>query len=879
MTRLYSWLRVISFLVPAQQREDWLQEWISEFHYTWGDGGSGQRNTLTAFFRCCGALRDALRLRVRQPRRSAAPILQTIWEDIRFGVRTFARSPGFTMVALATMALGIGANTAIFSLVSGVLLEPLPFPDSGRIVYLQEANPSRGFRSFTVSPLNFWDWQERNRSLDLMAAYQRNPVTYAGGDRPERLDAVRVTTDFLEILGGRPVLGRAIIAEDLDPGRTPVVVLTYGYWQRAFAADTDVLDFSINLDGVPHAVVGVLDENWKDITSATPDVILPLRPTPWWYANRQSHFLYALGRIKPETTLDQVRADLASVAGALQEEYPDTNAGWEVLVRPLKEVLVGPARPQLLIFMITVTLVLMIGCANLANMTLARAMQRDRELGIRLAMGASRIRIIRQLLTESVLLASVGGAIGIILAAVGLRTLVAGWPEILPRLHEVEMNAFVLLFTIALSWISGILFGLAPAMNMAGPDLVSSVRSGVRGIAGGRSGRWGRTSLVVGEVCLAALLLVAAGLLARSLFALNAEDPGFRKANRLVFSTPLPQREYPQWSLVNAFGNNVLDQLEVMPGVESAALASLVPLAGNDNMSGLWREDRPSSSPENGPVIFYRVSPDYFETMGIPLLAGRGVAREDSEDTRRVVVVSTSVAERYFPGENPIGQRIRFRREEDQQYLEIVGVVGDVQHGRLGQPSIPQVYVAYAQDPSRYVSFVLKTSVPPLNLAEGIRESIASIDSNQPVVDIKTLDAMISDSISMPQFRVLLMTGSAITALVLAVLGVYGVMAYIVSQRTKELGVRMALGATRTSILWMVFRDGLPPVGIGLGIGMVGAFASSRALESMLFGVSAQDLGVFVAVPLVLAGTAALAMLIPARKAALSDPAATLVWE
>ena len=806
-------------------------------------------------------------------------MLREILFDLRFGLRMMRRSPGFTAVALLTIALGVGANTAIFSIVNGVILKPLPYPEADRIVQLEESNLSRGWTTFSVSPLNFWDWQARNRSLELIAAFQSGGANYTGGDEPLSVPVYRVTEHFLEILGAEPVIGRGMTAEDLDPAAQAVVILSHGFWQRIFGGDPSVLGRSITVDGVAHTVVGILPRGWWFFSQDPTDLILPLRPRPFWYTARGSHFIRGLGRLRTGVTLAQARSDLSSIAASLENEYPETNTGWGAVVTPLEDVIVGSTRPQLLVFTAAVALVLLIGCANLANMTLARVAVRTRELAVRTALGAGRGRVIRQLLVESVLVACVGGLLGVVLAHAALRALVAGWPTLLPRTQEIGIDLAVLLFALGLSLASGVLFGLVPSLTVAGASLGDALRQGSCGIAGDRSRRWVRASLVAGEVGLAVVLLVGCGLLVRSFSALSGEDPGFRTEDRLVFSTPLPRAEFASEEPIRAFGEAAMARLRALPGVSAVGLGSLVPLplGGSDEVWGYWIHGRGSESGDgDGSALFYRVSPGFFQAMGIRLLAGRGIAEEDRADGRPVTVVSASLAQQHFPGENPVGKLIRFGRDADEPLVEIVGVVNDVQHYALGQASMPQVYVPFSQRPSRYLNFVIKASLPPATLVPGVRAAIGAVRPDQPLVGLRTADALVSDSISMPRFRTLLMTVFGLTALLLAVVGLYGVLSYSVSQRTTEIGVRMALGATRGSVLGLVFREGMPLVGTGLVVGLAGAVALSRVLESLLFGVGARDPLVFAAVPLVLLAAAVPAILVPAYRATRVDPIRTL---
>jgi putative ABC transport system permease protein len=804
-------------------------------------------------------------------------MLQELTRDVRFGLRMLARSPGFTMVALITMALGIGATTAIFSVVNGVLLKPMPYPEAERIVYLAENNLSRGWPTFALSPLNFSDWQEQNRSLELMATYQSRSVTYTGGERPRRLAAYEVSEEYLQVLGGGPVVGRGFAEEDMGPNREGVVLLDHGFWQESFGGDPEVLGRSMVLDGEPYTIIGVLPAGWRHPFSRSgTDVLLPLRPEPWWGNYRQVHFLRGIARMKPDVTVEQAQADLSAVAAALEAEYPGTNTGWGALVRPLDDVLLAPVRPQLLILLASVGLVLLIACVNVAQMTLARGSGRSQEMAIRTALGAGRARVIRQLLAESLLLASFGGALGVLLASASLKGLFIGWPQILPRMQEVGVDGTVLLFTAGLSLASGLLFGLFPALSVAGSNLGEALRRSGRSVSADPSLRRLRGGLVVVEVSLAVVLLVGSGLLVRSFLALQGENPGFEADGRLALSTPLPGSKYGTGEEARAYGEATLERLAAIPGVESVAITSLIPVSGQDNIWTLEIEGRPWSSPDDAvSTLFYRVSAGYFQTMGIPLSMGREFTPDDREGSVLVAVVSESFAQTHFPEKSPLGKRIR-SGGGDGPFMEIVGVAGDVQHYRVGEISMPQVYVPFAQRPLNEVNFVIKASVPPLSLVGAIRTEIQAVDPNMPLEGVQTLEEIIAEDISTPRFRTTLLSCFGLTALLLALVGLYGVISYTVAQRSWEMAMRMALGAQQSSILRLVFRDGVPLVATGVVVGLGGALALTRVLESMLFGVSVNDPVVFAAVPSLLVAVAAVAMLIPALRATRVDPVRVL---
>ncbi len=858
---------VLSLFIPAGEQEFYLGDLAESRRRSW-------------FREVLGAVALRLSPPPRRPRHSSAKedrMIARVLFDLRSGIRQMLRTPGFTLAVLVTLALGIGANTAVFSIAYGVALKPLPYPEAERLVWLQENNLSRGWEEFSVVPLDLWDWQEQNRTFERITALQTGSLNFTGGERPENLRVYQVSDGFLELLGGTPVLGRSFTAADLDPDSEPTVVLTHAFWQRTYGGAPTALGRTMTLDGVSHTIIGILPADWQSLSRSTVDLIIPMRPRPWWYTNRGSHFIYGLGRLAPGVTLDEARADLSAIATALEAEYPETNSGWGVRVTPLDDILLGSTRTQLYILLASVLLVLLIVCANLANMTLARGMGRTRELAIRSAVGAGRGRVVGQLLVESLVLAVTGGILGVLLAFAALEVFQAGWPSLLPRMREVGLDPTVLVFALVVSLLSGLLFGLVPALSVAGHDLAGILRQGGRGHTGDRTRRWIRSGLMVGEVGLAVVLLVGTGLLVRSYSLLESEDPGFRAERRLMFSSPLPRERYPDAEDVLGFIERARSGIAALPGVTGVAVSSLIPLEGSDNLWGFWLRDATGPDDrEDGTALFYRVSPGYFEVMGIPLLAGRDISTDDRQESPPVVVVSSSLAQEHFPEENPLGRRIRFGRDDDDPWLEIVGVVGDVQHYTLGRTSMGQVYVPITQRTIGDISFVVETAVDPRGLMDGIRAAVADVDPDEPLADFQPLETMVSSTISIPRFRTLLMSGFGLLALLLAVVGLYGIMAYSVAQRTREIGVRMALGASRGSVLGLVFQEALPLVGAGLVVGLAGALALSRLLESMLFGVGARDPLVFVTVPLILTLVAVVALLIPARRAVRVDPVRTL---
>jgi putative ABC transport system permease protein len=810
----------------------------------------------------------------RPPYRRGDGMIGNLMRDVRYGLRVLLTKPGFTLVAVITLALGIGANTAIFTVTHALLLKPLPYDRPEQLVILSENNLSRGWTSFSLSPANFLDWRQQSASFERLAAYGGRAFNYSGGGTPERLRGLAGTEGFLEILGGTPALGRGFRPEEFDAGRDTVVILNHGFWQRAYGGRQDVLEQAIILNGQPYTIVGVMHPNWRfggrDVAVFTPRAFSADEKMA-----RGGHYLSAIGRLKTGVTIDQARTELSGIATRLEAQYPATNTGWGAVATSLLEAAVGNVRPMLLILLGAVGLVLLVACANIANMHLARATVRAREMAIRTAIGAGRGRIVRQLLTESLLLGLIGGALGLALAYWGTSALIAAYPTLLPRSGDISVDVTVLTFTAGLSVLTAVLFGLAPAFAAARPDLNETLKEG------GRSGsgplrRWLRGALVVSEVALALVLLAGAGILLRSFSHLARVEPGFETDQRLSVTTILPRPKYNAEERQVAFYDQAVERLRAVPGVKAVALTSVVPISGSDEIYSIDFEGRPPLPAGQGvSAIYYLVSPGYFETMGIPLLKGRTFTDQDRSGAARVAIVSDLFVRRHYPNQDPIGQRIRIGRNSNI-VREIVGVVGSVKHYGLNESAMAQMYEPFRQMPNTTMSFVLETSVDPGSLTAAVRQAIQHVDPEQPVANATALSTMLANSLAMPRVQALLLGVFAAIALLLAAVGLYGVMAYAVSQRTQEIGIRMALGAGRSSVLRMVLRQAFILTSTGLVIGLAGAIALGRVLatvlEPLLYQVKPADVTTLVVVPAVLATAALVATLIPARRATNVDP-------
>ena len=806
--------------------------------------------------------------------------MERLWQDIRFALRSLRRSPGHTAAALLALALGIGANTAIFSVVYGVLLEPLPYPSPERLVMLIDANPSRGFDRFTSSPPNFVDWRAQSRSFAGMAAMTRaNPSLTGGGAEPERLEGAQISAGFFETLEVPPALGRGIGAADDRPGAPPVAVLSHELWRRRFGADPTLVGRTIELEGTPHTVVGIAPEGFQFPSRVEVWTPLALEITPQM---RGGHFLGVVGRLKPGVPVARAQAELTVIASRLEKQYPDSNTGWTVNAVPLRELIVEDVRPALLVLMATVAVVLLIACANVANLLLARMASREREVAVRTALGAGRGRLVRQFLTESVLLALAGAGLGLLVALWGTRALVAMNADNIPRAAEIGLEPPVLLFTLALAVVTGLVFGLVPALHAARPDLQGTLKEGGRGASAGVRARSARGALVVVEVALTLVLLVAAGLLLRSLVGLSAVSPGFETAGILTLELNLPEARYPDDDgnpRIAAFYDEVLAEVRGLPSVVSAGAGYPLPLGGSAYVLSFVVEGRPEPPPGQEETSHIRfVTPGYLESLAIPLVRGRRLNAGDRDGGLPVAVVNRTMAEKTWPGEEAVGKRFTFDDpgDDDVEWRTVVGVVGDVRHMTLDTEPAAETYLPMAQAPSSAAVLVVRTDGDPMRLAAPVREAVRRADADLPVFSVRPLTKVVAESLAEQRFRTTLLAIFAGLALVLASVGVYGVISYGVTQRRHEMGLRMALGARREQVQRLVVGQGLRLVLVGAAVGLVAAYLATRLLASFLYGVRATDPLTFAAVPVLLALVALVASWLPARRATQVDPIVAL---
>ena len=816
------------------------------------------------------------RRRYRARRRWEA--LHDLVQDLGFAVRTFRRSPVFVAGAILTLALGIGANTAVFSVVHGVLLKPLPFPEPERLVALWESNPDRDWTAADVAPANVLDWREQNRVFTDVTALLtlRSQLALTGSGEPQAVDAIFVCGNFFSVLGVPPLLGRWLRPEETWDDTERVVVLSHGFWRRSFGGDPKILGRDLRINARTYRVVGVMPPGFS-YPLADLDVWIPMgwskenRTQPYF---RRAHYLFSVARLKPGVSLEQARADLRSIADRLEEQYPETNTHMGAGLTPLHEWVVGETRRPLLILLGAVGLVLLIACANVANLQLARATVRAREMALRSALGAGRGRLLRQLLTESLLLALLGGAAGVLLGAQGTRALLALAPGDIPRAAEIGLHPAVLLFSLAATVLTGLLFGLAPALRSVGAEAGEALRES-RGASGQRGNRM-RGSLMVAEVALAVVLAVGAALLAQSFLRLRQVDPGFRTENVLTAGLSLPGASYPETRAVGVLAGRLLERVETLPQVRSAAVTTALPLSGLSWTSDFTVEGWPAG--REGTEFHRRaVSPGYFRTLGVPLLQGRVFTAADGAEAPPVVVINESLARRYFDGEDPVGRRVRFSPDDpDGEWATIVGVVGDEKLEGLAAENRVEILQPFAQAPEHQLKLAVRTDGDPATLLPALRAALKDLDRDLPFLDVAPLDDLVAQATARERFLALLMATFAGIALALAAVGVFALISYAVTQRTREIGIRMALGAAERQVLRLVIGRAMALVLVGVGLGAAGALAFSRVLQSLLFGVSAADPATFVLVAAALALLAFSSTYVPARRAAQVDPAVAL---
>jgi putative ABC transport system permease protein len=795
--------------------------------------------------------------------------MRNFLKDVRFGLRVLAKQPGFTAVTVLTLALGIGANTAIFSVVNGVLLRPLPYPAGERLMTTRN----------NVSQLDLDDVLAQAQSFESAGGIATQALDYTGGSEPLQVQAGFVTNELFDVLGARPFVGRALTSRDNVKGGERVAVLSHGFWQRQLGG-ADISHLTVALSGQTYTVVGVLPASFTSPRGA-PDVWIPLRiGDPGAADQRGVHFLRPFFRLKPGVTLAQAQAEMNAVAEREAEAYPEENKGRQIRLMSLYEYKVGDVRPALLILFGAVGLVLLIACANFANLLLARAAARRQEVAVRTALGAGRLRIVRQMLTESVLLSFAGGACGLLLALWGVEALRSLGPESLPRLQDVGVDWRVLLFTLGVSVLTGLVFGLAPALRASRVNLHDALKEGGRGEAGASGARL-RGALVVSELALALVLLIGAGLLIKSFWRLRSDAPGLDTENVLTMRVELPESRYKEIPKQTQFRRALLERLNSMPGVE-AAMVSELPLSGEELTHNMTFEGRPVEPGDEPEVPARSVAGDYFRLMKIPLLRGRDLTPQDREDAPTVGVVNESFVRQYFPDSNPVGARVRWARDEPPRWMTIVGVVGDVKQMGLGQPEEPAFYYSYMQSDApfkRWMYLTIRSQADPAALARQVKEQVWAVDSMLPITKVRPLTEVAASSIAGQRFNMTLLVVFASVALLLAGVGIYGLISYSVERRTREIGVRMALGAQRRDILGLVVRQGIVLASLGLALGLAGAFAATRLLAGLVYGVSTTDPTTYAALSVFLLLVALLACLVPARRATKVDPMVALRYE
>ena len=814
--------------------------------------------------------------------------MKTLWQDVRYGWRMLLKKPGFTLIAILTLALGIGANTVMFSLVNAVLLRQLPFRDPDRLVWVWSTRTDRDKAFFSIP--NLIDYRGQNQTLEEVAAFGNWGANLTAAGDPERLQGIRISANAFQMLGVDAAAGRPLLAEDDQPDKARVVILTHGLWRRRFAEDRGLIGKTLTLNGESYTVVGVLPPDFV-IPNTDFELAVPLRMEADARRNeRGSNFLRVFARMKPGVTIQQTRADLAGITEHLRQQYPDANGKFTApVVLGLHDEIVGSYRTALLFLMGAVGLVLLIACSNIANLQLARASARHRDIAIRNALGATRAKLIRQLLIESLMLALIGGALGLCLALWGKDLLLALSPADLPRVREAAVDLRVLLFSLSVSVLTGIVFGLAPAIRATKTSLSRELKEGSGGVfdGGGRSRL--RSSLVVAEVALSAMLLIGAGLFIKSFARLQSISPGFEPGNLLAARVSLPSSRYSRPEDLKLFYERLESRLADLPGVESVAAANALPLSAQNIRTEFIVAGRPPLKPSDTPAAQDRfVSPGYFRTMKIPVVHGRDFTNADNDHSGGVAIIDETLARRYWPNENPIGAHLLVSFVEKQKPIdmEVVGVAGNVKHSELNEDPTPTFYAPLYQVPpiitanfANNMSIVVRGSVPSGSWSALVRRELRAVDPEVSASNFKTMEQLLSASTAARKFNSSLLAIFAGAALLLALAGVYGVISFVVSQRTREIGLRVALGAQSRDVMRLIVEQGMRITLLGIAAGLIGAFALTRLMSNLLYGVSPNDPLTFAAVAGLMTAVALLACLIPARRAAKVDPLVALRYE
>jgi putative ABC transport system permease protein len=789
-------------------------------------------------------------------------------------VRTLLKDFRINLLVVVTLALGLGVNTTVFSAVNGFLLKSLPFKDAGRLVFIQESKPP-DLPEFAVAPGNFLVWQKQNTTFESMGALEEGRFSLLGDGAPVSLSGVRSSASLRQMLGMRTELGREFTAEEDQEGKSDVVLISHQLWVRRFGSDPNIVGKTVNLDARPFTVIGVM-----------PDAQLPFLETDLWMPiafdarereNHGGHHVAAIGRLKPAVSIDDALKDLKQIARQLETAYPDSNQGWTVLLRPIRRALVGDLQTSILLLWGAVGFVLLIACANIANLLLARSVARHRDVAIQLALGATRYRIVRRLLLESIALALLGGIAGSVLAYWGVRGIVALAADSMTT-SFVRIDPMVVMFTALLSVATGVLFGMTPALQLSKTDLNESLKEGARNASSGHGRQRLRSALVVAEIALSLVLLIGAGLVIRSFLKLTHVNPGFNTRNVLTVELTLPDKKYPGPDAQRRFVDNALRDISSVPGATAVGVTHVLPFTG-DYVLAIFFEGKPPAKPSDVPSAnYYAVSPDYFTVMGIPVKRGRAFTKQDGEGTPRVAIVSESFAARFFPNEDALGKRINITNGP-QTWRQVVGIVGNTKQYGLNRQPPAQMYEPILQKPFPFMTFVVKTTGSPMALSRAVEMRIQNVDRDQPVIKMRPLQQIVERSIVGDQIMMILMTIFGCIALLMAATGLYGVMAYSVTQRTREIGLRMALGAEHTRVLKLVIGQGMVLTSVGIVLGLTGAFMLTRFLQSQLYDTKPTDTLTFVGIPAFLVLVSMIACYIPARRASRVDPAVALRHE